>query len=79
MPDTQEPSSPLAVLIDADNARPTVIEPLLAEVAKFGIANVSDFARLTSRIVRDDAPERHDRARRSVLRRDDDRDGRCAS
>lgn len=40
MRDTQEPSSPLAVLIDADNARPTVIEPLLAEVAKFGIANV---------------------------------------
>lgn len=30
----------LAVLIDADNAQPSVIEGLLAEVAKFGIAAV---------------------------------------
>ena len=30
----------LAVLIDADNAQPTVIEGLLAEVAKFGVASV---------------------------------------
>ncbi len=30
----------LAVLIDADNAQPSVIEGLLAEVAKFGIASV---------------------------------------
>ena len=30
----------LAVLIDADNAQPSVIEGLLAEVAKFGIAGV---------------------------------------
>ncbi len=40
MADPQAPSVPLAVLIDADNASPAVIEPLLAEVAKFGIANV---------------------------------------
>ncbi len=30
----------LAVLIDADNAQPSVIESLLAEVAKYGIASV---------------------------------------
>jgi uncharacterized LabA/DUF88 family protein len=30
----------LAVLIDADNAQPLVIEGLLAEVAKFGVASV---------------------------------------
>ncbi|PKM05855.1 MAG: hypothetical protein CVV14_14710 [Gammaproteobacteria bacterium HGW-Gammaproteobacteria-4] len=30
----------LAVLIDADNAQPSVIEGLLAEVAKFGVASV---------------------------------------
>lgn len=30
----------LAVLIDADNAQPTLIEPLLAEVAKYGTAHV---------------------------------------
>jgi hypothetical protein len=33
-------SSRLAVLIDADNARPSVIEGLLAEVAKYGVAGV---------------------------------------
>lgn len=30
----------LAVLIDADNARPAVIEGLLAEIAKYGVAGV---------------------------------------
>ena len=30
----------LAVLIDADNAQPSVIDALLAEVAKFGVASV---------------------------------------
>src|SRR6476469_3472603 len=30
----------LAVLIDADNVQPAVIEGLLAEVAKFGVASV---------------------------------------
>ena len=30
----------LAVLIDADNAQPTVVQPLLAEVANYGIATV---------------------------------------
>lgn len=34
------PQRRLAVLIDADNAQPSVIEGLLAEVAKFGIASV---------------------------------------
>jgi uncharacterized LabA/DUF88 family protein len=33
-------SHPLAVLIDADNARPSIVEGLLAEVAKLGIASV---------------------------------------
>ncbi len=33
-------SSRLAVLIDADNARPSVIEGLLAEVARYGVAGV---------------------------------------
>ncbi|MDY3199067.1 MAG: hypothetical protein RBT58_11955, partial [Pseudomonadaceae bacterium] len=30
----------LAVLIDADNANPAIIEGLLAEVARFGVASV---------------------------------------
>ncbi|MEO5596208.1 MAG: NYN domain-containing protein, partial [Lysobacteraceae bacterium] len=30
----------LVVLIDADNAQPSVIEGLLAEVARFGVASV---------------------------------------
>ena len=30
----------LAVLIDADNAQPSIIEELLAEIAKYGTANV---------------------------------------
>ena len=38
MPD--EINSALAVLIDADNANPAIIEGLLAEVAKFGVATV---------------------------------------
>src|SRR3712207_236505 len=33
-------SARLAVLIDADNARPSVVEGLLAEVAKYGVAGV---------------------------------------
>ena len=33
-------STKLAVLIDADNAQPAIVEGLLAEVAKFGTANV---------------------------------------
>lgn len=36
----QETSHKLAVLIDADNAQPSIIEELLAEIAKFGTANV---------------------------------------
>jgi hypothetical protein len=35
-----EPSTKLAVLIDADNAQPTLAEGLLAEVAKYGTAHV---------------------------------------
>src|SRR5690349_20125849 len=38
MPD--ENTSRLAVLIDADNAQPSIIEGLLAEVAKYGTAHV---------------------------------------
>ena len=33
-------SARLAVLIDADNARPSVVDGLLAEVAKYGVAGV---------------------------------------
>jgi hypothetical protein len=36
----EEPSKRLAVLIDADNAQPAVIEALLEEVALFGDALV---------------------------------------
>lgn len=35
-----ESTRKLAVLIDADNAQPSVIENLLAEIAKYGTANV---------------------------------------
>ena len=47
-----EPTKRLAVLIDADNAQPTVIEALLGEVARFGEATVrriyGDFTAPTS-------------------------------
>lgn len=33
-------NSSLAVLIDADNTSPSIVEPLLAEVAKLGVASV---------------------------------------
>jgi len=36
-----ESTRKLAVLIDADNAQPSVIENLLAEIAKYGVANVT--------------------------------------
>jgi len=39
-PTAAEDAQHLAVLIDADNAQPSVIEGLLAEVAKFGVASV---------------------------------------
>lgn len=35
-----EDTDKLAVLIDADNAQPSIIEGLLAEIAKYGTANV---------------------------------------
>jgi len=35
-----ETSNKLAVLIDADNAQPSIIEGLLAEIVKYGTANV---------------------------------------
>jgi len=35
-----EPTKKLAVLIDADNTQPSIAEPLLAEIAKYGVANV---------------------------------------
>jgi uncharacterized LabA/DUF88 family protein len=34
------PTARLAVLIDADNAQPSLAEPLFAEIAKYGIASV---------------------------------------
>lgn len=39
-PDSDDGQHRLAVLIDADNAQPVVIEGLLAEVAKYGVASV---------------------------------------
>ena len=39
-PDSDDEQQRLAVLIDADNAQPSVIEGLLAEVAKYGVASV---------------------------------------
>ncbi|QSA96900.1 NYN domain-containing protein [Methylococcus sp. EFPC2] len=38
--ESEDAESRLAVLIDADNAQPSIIEGLLAEIAKFGIASV---------------------------------------
>jgi hypothetical protein len=38
--DTDDGQRRLAVLIDADNAQPAVIEGLLAEIAKYGVASV---------------------------------------
>lgn len=40
MPMETNSTNKLAVLIDADNAQPSVIEGLLAEIAKYGTANV---------------------------------------
>jgi uncharacterized LabA/DUF88 family protein len=37
---TNEQAQKLAVLIDADNAQPSIIEGLLAEIAKYGTASV---------------------------------------
>jgi uncharacterized LabA/DUF88 family protein len=37
---TDDTSSALAILIDADNANPSIVQGLLAEVAKFGVATV---------------------------------------
>lgn len=37
---TEQSQSRLAVLIDADNAQPSIMEGLLSEVTKFGIASV---------------------------------------
>ena len=39
-PESDDEQRRLAVLIDADNAPPTAIEGLLAEVAKYGVASV---------------------------------------
>ena len=38
--ESEEPTARLAVLIDADNAQASVIEGILAEVARFGEATV---------------------------------------
>jgi hypothetical protein len=50
--ESEEPTLRLAVLIDADNAQATVIEGLLAEIARFGEATVKriygDFTATTS-------------------------------
>src|SRR5690606_13381897 len=36
----ENPQKNLAVLIDADNASPSIIDGLLAEIAKYGVASV---------------------------------------
>ncbi len=36
---TDGPTQKLAVLVDADNAQPSIVEGLLAEIAKYGTAN----------------------------------------
>ncbi len=50
--ESEEPTLRLAVLIDADNAQATIIEKLLAEIARFGEATVKriygDFTASTS-------------------------------
>ena len=38
--DDSPASSKLAVLIDADNAQPSIVDGLLAEVGKYGTASV---------------------------------------
>jgi len=40
MPNSTDPNATLAVLIDADNANASIIDGLLSEVAKLGIASV---------------------------------------
>ena len=40
MPEDIQAQNTLAVLIDADNAQPAIIEGLLAEVAKYGMSSV---------------------------------------
>ena len=37
---SDEKNEKLAVLIDADNAQPSIIEGLLSEIAKYGTASV---------------------------------------
>jgi hypothetical protein len=37
---SEQPQNRLAVLIDADNAHPSIMEELLSEVAKYGVASV---------------------------------------
>ena len=40
MKSTTDPQDRLAVLIDADNTSPQIVEPLAAEIAKYGVASV---------------------------------------
>ena len=40
MNENEQPQNRLAVLIDADNAQPSITEGLLSEVAKYGLASV---------------------------------------
>jgi len=37
-----ENTDKLAVLIDADNAQPSIVDSLLAEIANYGIASVKE-------------------------------------
>lgn len=40
MPEKNNRQARLAVLIDADNTSPAIVEPLFAEIAKYGVASV---------------------------------------
>jgi hypothetical protein len=59
--ESEEGQRRLAVLIDADNAQPSVIEGLLAEVAKFGVASVK-------RIYGDWTSSSHSQWKKALLR-----------
>ena len=59
--ESEDEQGRLAVLIDADNAQPSVLEGLLAEVAKFGIASVK-------RIYGDWTSSRHSQWKKSLLK-----------
>ncbi len=61
MLDSGSPQPRLAVLIDADNAQPSIVEELMAEIARFGAASVK-------RIYGDWTSPQHGQWKKSLLR-----------